>query len=222
MQENKNQKKSNRNLAIPIIALIFVTGFGIYQFANRKVMVKENIDDKDCVSRAYAEIGGPFNLINQDGKQVSEKDYLGSPALIYFGYTFCPDVCPTSLTYIGSAMQELGTLDAKLAQEIKPILISIDPKRDTKEKLKEYVTTPSFPKNLIGLTGSEEATKAAAKAYKVAFKANNETDKENYTVDHSSIIYLIGRNGKLKTFFSDSQDPKKMAQCIVTLNKNGL
>lgn len=222
MQENKNLKKTNRNLAIPLVALLIVTGFGIYQFLGRKIKTIEKVDDKECVSRAYAEIGGPFKLINQNGKAVSEKDFQGRPALIYFGYTFCPDVCPTSLSFMGSALNELNIIDSKLANEINPILISIDPKRDTITKLKEYVTTPSFPKNLIGLTGSEDATKAAAKAFKVAYKANNETDKENYTVDHSSIIYLLGRDGKLKTFFSDNQDPKKMAQCIVNLNKNGL
>lgn len=222
MQENKNINNSIRNFGIPLVILIVFAAFGISQFMGRKVNVKEKIEDKECISRAYAEIGGPFKLINQDGKETTEKDFIGRPVLVYFGYTFCPDVCPTSLTYMGSAMNELQTLDPKLASEIQPILISIDPKRDTKEKLKEYVTTPSFPKNLIGLTGSEEASLAAAKAFKVAFKANNEKDKENYTVDHSSIIYLLGRNGKLKTFFSDSENPKKMAQCIVTLNKNGL
>lgn len=217
-----NPENKKINLGLPIILLVLLGGFAIWQTSNRKIDVKDANIDKECTSRAYAEIGGPFNLVNQNGENVSEKNYLGKPALIYFGYTYCPDVCPTSLTFMGSAMSELEKIDAKLASEVQPILISFDPKRDTKEKLKEYVTTPAFPKNLIGLTGTEEATNAAAKAYKVTFKKNDETDKENYTVDHSSIIYLLGRDGKLKSFFSDNVEPKKMAQCIATLNKNGL
>ncbi|NJR20237.1 MAG: SCO family protein [Hyphomonadaceae bacterium] len=122
----------------------------------------------NCKSRAFAEIGGPFNLVNQDGVAVSEKTFLGKPALIYFGFTYCPDVCPLSLQSMALSLEAAKDAGGRNIEDIQPILITLDPVRDTPQALKNYVTSGGFPPRLIGLTGSVEQVNAAAKAFKVA------------------------------------------------------
>jgi protein SCO1 len=223
MKLNKPNTSQWRSLFLPFFLLIFILGFLIYQNLSRKIDTKGAQVDEDCASRAYAEIGGPFNLINQDGQKVTQDNYKNKPALVYFGYTYCPDVCPNSLMFMSKTLETLSATNPEIVAKIQPILITIDPARDTPARLKEYVTTPGFPKGLIGLSGNQKDVEAAAKAYKVAYKKNdNKDDPTAYTMDHSSIIYLLGADGKLKTFFSDVADPQKTAQCIATLNKNGL
>lgn len=221
MKKDAQKQSIFSGLFLPLALLALILGYVAYQNFSRQLPIAQKSQeiDEECTSRAYAEIGGPFNLIDQDGAPKTEKDFLGTPTLIYFGYTYCPDICPNSLLFMEKTLQELGTSNPKLAQEIKPVLITIDPKRDTKDKLKEYVTTPSFPKNLIGLTGSDAEIEKVTKEYKVFFKKQeNAKSPQNYTVDHSSIIYFLGRDGKLKTFFSDQADPKKTAKCIAAIN----
>jgi len=157
-----------------------------------------------CNARAFAEIGGPFSLVNQDNLAVTEKSFLGKPALIYFGFTYCPDICPLSL------------------QTMR--LASLDPERDTPAALKAYVASAGFPENLQALTGSVEQVAAAAKAYKVGFRKSvpEGSAAKDYLIDHTSIFYLVDRQGKLSTFFSADPDPKVMGQCLAALSKNGL
>ncbi len=225
MKKDNEKKSVLSGLFIPIALLVLILGYAGYQNFSRQLpsVAKSSDVDDECNSRAYAEIGGPFSLIDQDGKPKTDKDFLGTPTMIYFGYTYCPDICPNSLLFMERTISELSTQNKELAAQIKPVLITIDPARDTKERLKEYVSTPSFPTGLMALTGSEEATSNAAKAFKVAYnKVENKKSPKDYTMDHSSIIYLMGRDGKLKTFFSDQADPKRTAQCIASINKAGL
>lgn len=225
MKKYSEKKSVLSGLFIPITLLVLILGYAGYQNFSRQLpsVAKSSDVDDECNSRAYAEIGGPFSLIDQDGKPKTDKDFLGTPTMIYFGYTYCPDICPNSLLFMERTISELSTQNKELATQIKPVLITIDPDRDTKERLKEYVSTPSFPNGLMALTGSEEAVSSAAKAFKVAYnKVENKQSPKNYTMDHSSIIYLMGRDGKLKTFFSDQADPKRTAQCIASINKAGL
>jgi len=174
-----------------------------------------------CNARAFAEIGGPFNLVNQDNVAVSEKTFVGKPALVYFGFTYCPDICPLSLQTMRLALEEAKSVPGCKAAEIQPILISLDPERDTPEAMKAYVTSAGFPQGLQGLTGTPEQVQAAAKAYKVGFrKSVPEGGKaEDYVIDHTSIFYLLDRQGKLATFFSADPDPKTMGQCLAALSK---
>lgn len=218
-----------RKLILPGIALVALIGFAYLQLKSRTYAPQANEKsqgeiDKNCNRRAFAEIGGPFDLINQDGQKFTDKDLLGRPAFIYFGYTMCPDVCPTSLTMMGAALEALKAEDPKLASEIRPIMISIDPERDTPSQMKKYVTSGGFPQNLIGLTGSLEQVQKAARGYKVAFRKAESDGKSamGYAVDHSSIMYLMDRQGKLATYFSDDLDPQSVAQCIASLGKSGL
>lgn len=152
-------------------------------------------------------VGGPFTLVDHTGKTVTDADFRGRFLLVFFGYTFCPDVCPTELNAITVAMDKLGPL----AEKVTPVFITIDPHRDTVEKLKSYVA--DFHPRLVGLTGSEEQVAAAARAYRVYYKkAGGDKAGEDYLVDHSSYVYLMGPDGVFLTHFSFGVEPGKMAE----------
>jgi len=148
-------------------------------------------------------VGGPFTLTDQSGKRVTEKDFLGRYTLIYFGYTYCPDVCPTQLQVLAAALEEMGPT----ASKITPVFISIDPARDTPEVMKAYVE--NFGAQFIGLTGSADEIAAVAKAYRV-FYAKAGTGQD-YKMDHTSLMYLMGPDGKFIKYFDYTTDPKALA-----------
>jgi protein SCO1 len=137
-----------------------------------------------------AAIGGPFTLVATDGTAVTDASYRGKWMLIYFGYTFCPDACPTALANVSAALKMLGNE----ADKVQPLFITVDPKRDTRQVLGEYLK--SFDPRIIGLTGSEEQTAAAAKAYRVYIGSSPGKAKDDYLVDHSSFVYLMDPIGK--------------------------
>jgi protein SCO1 len=217
--ENKGPRRGllrTLQVAIPVVALVAVAAALI---SDRRHQKEEANLPTSCLGRTSAEIGGPFSLVDQDGKAFTEANLLGKPALIYFGFTYCPDVCPTSLQTMQRALLEAGPAGSK----IQPVLISVDPERDTPESLKSYVASSGFPDGLIGLTGSPEQVKAAAKTFKVGYqKVEVESSAAGYLVDHSSIMYLMDSRGKLATFFTDSSNPSEIAQCIKTLDLRGL
>lgn len=154
-------------------------------------------------------VGGPFSLIDHTGKHVTDKDYLGRYMLVFFGYTNCPDVCPAGLQVMSAALDKLG----KHADEIVPIFITLDPARDTPEKLATYVK--AFSPRLIGLTGSESDITATAKAYRVYFqKVPDDKDPKSYTIDHSAIFYLMGKDGKLLAPIPHTNDVEQLAASL--------
>jgi protein SCO1/2 len=136
-------------------------------------------------------IGGPFSLEDGNGRQVTDRDFRGKYMLIYFGYTFCPDVCPTTLTDTADALDRLGPK----ADRLQPLFITIDPKRDIPAVVKQYAA--AFSPRLIGLTGSPEQIAQVANAYRVYY-AEHRTGPGpgDYTMDHSSILYLMGPDGR--------------------------
>ncbi len=150
-------------------------------------------------SSGAALIGGPFTLVDHTGQARSDADFLGSYMLVYFGYTYCPDACPTALGLMTSALNQLD--DGQLAK-IQPLFISFDPERDTVEALNGYV--PLFHPKLIGLTGTPEQTKAAAKAYRIYFAKAAQDGTSDYLMDHTSYIYLMSPTGKFVKHFSES------------------
>jgi protein SCO1/2 len=156
-----------------------------------------------------AQIGGPFTLINQDGETVTDETYHGKAMLIYFGFTYCPDVCPLSLQVMDAA---LARLNESQRAAFQPILISVDPERDTPQALADYVQADAFPEGLVGLTGSPEQVREAARAYRV-FYARIEDDgvSNTYTVDHSSLIFLMDRNGAFADVFPHGTSPDQLA-----------
>lgn len=144
-----------------------------------------------------ASVGGPFTLTDHTGRRVTDKDFRGKYMLVYFGFTFCPDVCPTGLQVMAAALEQLGPK----AEQITPIFISVDPERDTPEQLAQYVS--SFHPRLVGLTGTPEEIQAVAKAYRVYYrKVKDEKSTAEYTIDHTSIIYLMDPNGEFVAHFT--------------------
>ena len=142
-------------------------------------------------------IGGPFSLIDQNGNRVTEKDFRDRYMLVFFGFTSCPDICPAGLQLVAAALENLG----KKADRIVPVFISVDPERDTPEKLGEYVR--NFDARFVGLTGTPEEIAKAAKAYRVYYKKVPNADlPDDYSIDHTSIFYLMDPEGEFVTHFS--------------------
>ena len=142
-----------------------------------------------------AAIGGPFRLLDQNGRTVTDADLKGHPFLVFFGFTHCPDVCPTTLFEISEVLRELGAD----ADRLGALFITVDPERDTPAALKDYLS--SFDPHLVGLTGNLDAVSAVAKAYRVYFK-KVPLDDGGYTMDHTAIVYLMDKEGRFVAPFS--------------------
>jgi protein SCO1/2 len=153
-----------------------------------------------------ANIGGPFSLVDQTGATVTDADFRGKAMLIYFGYTYCPDICPASLQIMAAA---LDRLEPEERARIQPILITVDPERDTVDQLAQYVQSPAFPDDLVGLTGTEDQIAEVAGAYRVAYRRAGEGD--DYLMDHTSIVYLMDSEGEFADVFTHGTDPAAMA-----------
>jgi len=143
---------------------------------------------------AGASLGGPFALVDQNGQTVRDTDFAGRYRLVYFGYAFCPDVCPTDLALLGRGLKAFEASDAARAARVAPIFITIDPQRDTPAVLKPFVA--AFHPRLVGLTGTPEQIAAVAKAHGVYARRMDTGDPENYLMDHSAMVYLYGPDGK--------------------------
>lgn len=158
-------------------------------------------------------VGGPFRLVDHMGKPRSDADFHGKLVLLYFGFTYCPDLCPTDLASMGVLVDKLG----KAGESVQPLFVTLDPERDTAERLASYVTF--FHPRLIGLTGDEASIAKAASAYKVYY-AKVPTE-HSYTVDHSGYIYLLDRAGRYLGFFPPGTPPEQMADVIRPLLNSG-
>lgn len=153
-------------------------------------------------------VGGPFTLTDHRGKTVSEKAFHGRYMLVFFGYTFCPDVCPTELQVMMAARDMLGAR----AKEITPVFVTIDPTRDTPEVMASYVE--NFGADLVGLTGTPEQIAAIAKAYRVYYAKAGQTETPDYLMDHSSIVYLMGPDGTYVKHFTYTTDARALAEAL--------
>ena len=158
------------------------------------------------VTSGVMQVGGPFQLTDQDGKPRASADFRGRYQLIYFGYSFCPDVCPTTLGVMSAALDKMD-VDAK---RIVPIFITIDPERDSPAVLKKYMA--AFGPEFVGLTGSPENIAAIEKEYRVYAKKQPLDGKSGYGMDHSSVIYLMGPDGRLVSFYDELISPDALAK----------
>jgi cytochrome oxidase Cu insertion factor (SCO1/SenC/PrrC family) len=179
------------------LAIAFLAAWQISRVAQSPVVA--------TATGGRAQIGGAFTLVDHTGATVTERDFAGRYLLIYFGYTFCPDVCPTELQVMAQALDGLGQ-DAALVQ---PLFVTIDPERDTPETLAGYVGL--FHPRLIGLTGTPEQVARMASAYKVYYAKADADDPEYYLMDHSSFIYLMGPDGGFLDVFPRGTDPGRIA-----------
>jgi len=152
-----------------------------------------------------AAVGVPFTLTNQHGNRVSLADFRGKVVLLYFGFTFCPDVCPTDLLAIGHAVKSLG----KASDEVQPVFITLDPARDTRELLRDY--TAAFHPRFVALTGSEDDIRRIATGYKVYYERVTPPGSKTYFIEHTAFTFLLDRNGKYVLFFPPGTPPERMA-----------
>ncbi|KAK9807009.1 hypothetical protein WJX72_010700 [[Myrmecia] bisecta] len=190
------------------LVLTLATGGGIlYYFNTQKAKKLEDIRTQ-AASVGKAAIGGPFQLVDQTGKPFSDKNLLGKFALLYFGFTYCPDICPDELEKVAQA---ISAVEKDTGIQVQPVFISIDPERDSVPQVREYVK--EFHPRMIGLTGTMDQVKAAARAYRVYF---TKTDDEgpDYLVDHSIIEYLIDPKGEFVTFYGKNFTAKELAESM--------
>jgi protein SCO1/2 len=142
-----------------------------------------------------AAIGGPFQLVDQDGRRVTDEDFKGRPFLVFFGFTHCPEICPTTLFEISEILGKLGPD----ADRVRALFITVDPERDTPKVMKDYLS--NFDPHLSGLTGDPDAIAAVAKAYRAIFR-KVPLDEGGYTMDHTAIVYLMDKQGRFVSPFS--------------------
>ncbi|HAT86437.1 SCO family protein [Cohaesibacter gelatinilyticus] len=189
--------KRIRQVTLWLIALVAVVGISamMIEWYKDEMNVQMTKDGQNKV-----QIGGPFTLTNHLGQTVTDKDYSEKPMAIYFGYTFCPDVCPTTLADMTGWVEALGAD----ANKINYLFITIDPERDDQESIKEYVTV--FFDQLVGLTGSKEQVEAVAKAYRVYAKKVEDDDADSYVMDHTASVYLMKPGNQFMGTISYGED----------------
>jgi protein SCO1 len=162
-----------------------------------------------------AAVGGPFQLVDTNGRTVDQSVLKGKWSVVFFGFTHCPDICPTTLFELG----QVETLLGPKAGEFQSVLISVDPQRDTVAQMKAYMANPAFPKRSLGLTGSPAQTDAAAKAYKVYYQKSGEGP--DYTVNHAAYSYLMNPKGRFACVLPYELTPEQTAAKIQAAMKQG-
>jgi len=192
----------NRQALIPYLLLVAALAGGVLWYESNQVPGLGRV-----VTTGQADVGGPFQLTDQHGKRVSEQDFRGRYMLIYFGYSFCPDVCPTTLAVMAQALEKAGDR----ARRVTPVFITIDPERDTPQVLDDYMK--AFGPSFVGLTGSAAEIKDVLKKYRV-YAAKKPLDGGGYGMDHSSVLYLMGPNGKMISFYDEAVSPDDLAKYL--------
>lgn len=153
-------------------------------------------------------VGGPFTLTDQDGERRSLSDFRGRLVLLYFGFTYCPDICPTDLTSVGNVIQSLGPE----GEQLQPVFVTLDPARDKPEMLRAYVA--SFHPRFVALTGTEDEVRRVATSYKVFFEKVQPPGANTYLIDHSAYVFLLDREGRFLTLFPPGTPQERMAVMV--------
>ena len=184
-----------------------VTALAVFPEARARLMPAAGVK-----VMGQALIGGPFTLTDHTGKRVTDQDFRGRSMLVLFGFTFCPDVCPSALQVMSAALDRLGPK----ADRFVPILITVDPERDTPVQLASYVQ--SFHPRLVGLTGTPAEIDAVVKAYRVYVrKVADPKSSAGYSIDHTSLIYVMGPDGAYVTHFAHTTNADAMAERLAKL-----
>lgn len=203
------KKRVLRTIILAVIALVIGAGTAWYQmeFQNARVSGQSSVS-RGALPIAGLEIGGPFSLTDHTGKDVSEKDYADQYKLIYFGFTYCPAICPTELQKVSRVTKALEKNNPDIAEVFQPLFVTVDPERDTVEVMKDYVGL--FHPKLIGLTGTQPQIDFITKAYRIFARKVEDPDSddpaEDYTMDHSSYLYLMGPDNKLLGLYRMEDD----------------
>ena len=187
------------------VAIVAGIGLGIYLVMN----ASETQCSGSTIAGGKASIGGPFELVRHTGETVTDADVITGPTLVYFGFTYCPDVCPLDNA---RNVEAIDLLD-QMGHDVKPVFITIDPARDTPEVLADYVEV--MHSKMVGLTGTEDQIKAASKAYKTYYRKNAEG--EDYLMDHSTFSYLMNADGLMEFFRRDisAEDMAQTVSCFI-------
>ena len=188
-----------RGLTAVLIAILVICGVLLYQLYQRTLTGSPT---------GEVLIGGPFELVDQNGTKVTDQTFKGRLMLIYFGFTYCPDACPTALGAMSAAIDKLDTS----ADRVVPMLITVDPERDTPQVLKDYVS--NFHPRMMGLTGTKEQIAQVAKAYRVFYQKAAGPTPDDSRMDHTLLIYLMDDDGKYLTHFGPDATPDQMADEI--------
>ena len=191
--------------ALMVAASMFAGGFSGGLAAEEQSSAAQMMDD---LMYGRGTVGGPFTLTDPTGKSRSDSEFRGKLMIVYFGYTYCPDVCPTDLMAITQALDTLGPA----AEGVQPIFITVDPERDT-NVLGEYIA--AFHHSFVGLTGSPEEIRKVANSYK-AFYAKVPDQRSGYSIDHTGVIYLMGRNGEYLGFLPPQTNPERLTEILRT------
>jgi protein SCO1/2 len=196
-------------MSVRLLAVI-VAGFLIGALGGAAFLVLSQGGQGPAVQTSgKALIGGPFTLVDQTGKTVTDQDFRGRYMLVFFGFTHCPDICPAELQVMSAALDALGPK----ADSVVPIFITLDPERDTQAAMGAYVK--NFGPRFVGLTGSSEQIAAAAKAYRVAYsKFQQDKTSSDYSIDHSALVYLMGKNGEYITHFAYGTPASQMTETL--------
>lgn len=195
-------------LAVILCCIVAAIGLGVL------VSIK-GPPPKAPAAEGALQIGGDFKLVDQDAKPVDQRMLKGKWSAVFFGFTYCPDICPTTLQTLGTAVDQLGPK----GKDLQIILISVDPERDTPPNLKAYLASPGFPKGIIGLTGTPDQVKGAAKAYRAYFEKDG--TGEAYLVNHTSLIYLMNPDGQFSRVLAYGLSPDENARQILDAMKTG-
>jgi len=203
-----------------VFATIVVFGIGTILFQQRLHEHRQKQKKPQYASYGEAQIGGgEWRMTDHNGKIVTQNDLKGKYQVVYFGFTFCPDVCPRELTKMANAMQLLEDRGFKIGADIVPVFVSVDPKRDTPELIKKYIR--QFHPEIYGLTGSPEQVAAFAKAYKAYFSTPGPGEnQDDYIIDHVTMMYIMGRQGEYMGHISTLENADEMAAKIAGMIKD--
>lgn len=182
-------------VALAIVTLVVVSG-------------RERAAGGEMAATGQPLVGGDFQLVDQEGRPVDQTILNGKWSLVFFGFTYCPEFCPTTLAEMAAVQQQLG----EQARDLQMVFISIDPERDTPQALKDYLSSDGFPKGTVGLTGTPEQVAQAARAYRAFYQKVGEG--EGYTMNHALTVYVMGPDGKFRTTLGYGLGPQKATQIV--------
>lgn len=203
-------------LAAICLALAALIG-GLALWSNHARMNAGSTDgNQPVVSFGRADVGGPFQLVDQTGRTVDQSILQGHWTAVFFGFTHCPDFCPSTLQALEAAKARMGSR----ADDLQIVFITVDPERDTPQALADYLQTSSFPRGVIGLTGTPDQVRQAAEAYRVVYSRRDLTGGD-YTMDHSLNIYLMNPSGEFAIPLSASLGPERLANLITARMNQG-
>ena len=192
-----------------LIALILLLVYGAYGYSSKNAA---NNQSAPVRSIGTATVGGPFQMTGSDDQIYSQKDFAGKYMLLYFGYTYCPDVCPLDLQRLTLALDSFAAGGGDISN-LQPLFVTIDPARDTPQVMAEYIT--HFHPSILGLSGTDAQLADMAKAYKVYYQQGDVYEDGSYLMDHSSIMYLMGPEGEFVTHISSNEGPKAFAEKLL-------